>query len=337
MTDVENAFIKDVGVDVPLICGAMYPCSNPELIAAVSKAGGIGVIQPISMTYVHGQDLRKGIQKIRDQTERPIGFNAIVEQSSKTYLERMKRWVDIALEEGIRFFVTALGKPDWVVQKVHAVGGIVYHDVTERKWAKRAVDAGVDGLISVNSRAGGHAGPKTPEQLFEELHDLGVPLVCAGGIGDCASFVRALDIGYSAVQLGTRFIATPECLAHQDYKQAIVKADAEDIVLTNRISGVPVAVIRTPYIEKIGTDAGFVAKRMLRHPKFKHWVRTYYTLRSILQLKQASLKGGSYKDYWQAGKSVSEIDKVEPAAEIVERFDVAYREWTQTESEQPRA
>jgi len=77
------AFTEHAGVEVPLICGAMYPCSNPELIAAVSAAGGLGVIQPISMTYVHGHDLRDGSRLIRRSTERPIGFNAIVEKSSK--------------------------------------------------------------------------------------------------------------------------------------------------------------------------------------------------------------------------------------------------------------
>ena len=154
---METAFTKHVGIEVPLICGAMYPCSNPELIAAVSEAGGIGVIQPISMRFVHGHDLREGIRLMRRTTDKPLGFNAIVEKSSDVYLERMKRWVDIALEEGVRFFVTALGNPDWVVEKVHAVGGVVYHDVTERKWAEKALEHGVDGLICVNGRAGGHA------------------------------------------------------------------------------------------------------------------------------------------------------------------------------------
>ena len=103
----------------------MYPCSNPELIAAVSAAGGIGIIQPISMTFVHKRDLREGIRWIRAQTPKPIGFNAIVEKSSSVYEGRMRQWIDIALEEGVRFFITALGDPRWVVDQVHAAGGIV--------------------------------------------------------------------------------------------------------------------------------------------------------------------------------------------------------------------
>jgi nitronate monooxygenase len=318
-----NPFCRHTGAKVPLICGAMYPCSNPELIAAVSAAGGVGIVQPISMIYVHGRDLRDGLREIKRATSNPIGFNAIVEQSSKVYEDRMRKWVDIALDEGVRFFVTALGNPRWVVDAVHARGGVVYHDVTERKWAQKALDGGVDGLICVNRRAGGHAGQQDPRTLYESLADLGVPLVCAGGIGDERAFVDALNIGYAAVQLGTRFIATTECRAHADYKQAIVEAKAEDIVLTERISGVPVAVIATDYVKAIGTEAGPIARRLLRHPKAKHWMRTFYSLRSMWQLKNASLEGTNYKDYFQAGRSVDGIHAIEPAGEIVRRFAAA--------------
>src|SRR5688572_11609770 len=225
---IHTAFTRHVGIDVPLICGAMYPCSNPELIAAVSAAGGIGIIQPISMTFVHKHDLRDGIRWIRTQTDKPIGFNAIVEQSSSVYKERMRGWIDVALEEGVRFFITALGDPRWVVDRVHAAGGIVYHDVTERKWADKALSAGVDGLICVNRDAGGHAGTKSARELRDELASFGVPLICAGGIGDPAAFKEALELGFAGVQLGTRFIATRECAAHDDYKQAILRAEPDD-------------------------------------------------------------------------------------------------------------
>jgi len=317
---LQTPFTQQVEIEVPLICGAMYPCSNPELVAAASEAGGIGIIQPISLTYVHGHDFREGIRHIRSLTDKPVGFNAIVEKSSKTYEDRMRAWIEIALEENIRFFITALGKPDWVVEKVHAVGGVVYHDVTERKWADRAMESGVDGLICVNNRAGGHAGSLSPLDLVQELGDMGVPLICAGGVGAEDDFVRALDMGYAGVQMGTRFIATTECNAHDDYKQAIVRAKPEDIVLTDKISGVPVAVIKTPYIEKVGTRAGPLMRWMLRHPRFKHWARLWYTIKSIWQLKRASMQGMNYKDYFQAGKSVDGIKVEESAGSVIRRF-----------------
>ena len=320
MSDVVT---RQLGIEVPLICGAMYPCSNPELVAAVSEAGGMGVVQPLSLVYVHRHPFREGMRLIRRLTAKPVGMNVIVEQSSKVYLERMQRFVDEALEEGVRFFVTSLGNPRWVVEKARAAGGRVYHDVTERKWALKGLEAGVDGLIAVNDRAGGHAGPKSAEELYEELHDLGVPLICAGGIGDEAAFVRALSLGYDGVQMGTRFIATTECTAPAEYKQAILDADEEDIVLTERLTGVPVAVIRTPHIEKMGTKAGPIGRWMLRGRKTKHWMRMIYSVQSLWKLKKSVRGSFSYKDYLQAGKSVAGVHAVEPVAEIVGRFKEA--------------
>lgn len=322
--DLATPFTEQAGVSVPIICGAMYPCSNPELVAAVSAAGGLGIVQPVSMIYVHGHDFREGLRFIRRITDRPIGMNALIEQSSRIYRERMERWIDIALEEGVRFFITSLGNPRWVVERVGSVGGVVYHDATERKWAQKALDGGVHGLIAVNARAGGHAGPKSAEELLNELGDLGVPVICAGGVGNEDDFVRAIQLGYDGVQMGTRFIATTECHATDEYKEAIVRADADDIVLTERITGVPVAVIRTPHIERMGTKAGPIARWLLRNRRTKHWMRTFYTLRSFRQLKRASL-GESHDDYWQAGKSVAGIHSVEPAGEIVRRFAAALR------------
>jgi nitronate monooxygenase len=317
---LDTPLTRQLGIEVPLICGAMYPCSNPELVAAASEAGGIGVIQPLSMVYAHGHEFGAGMKLIRGLTKKPVGMNVIVERSSKVYEERMMRFVDQAIEAGVRFFVTSLGNPRWVVEKAHAAGGFVYHDATERKWAMKGLEAGVDGLIAVNNRAGGHAGPKSAEALIHELGDLGVPVVCAGGVGDEEGFVRALGMGYAGVQMGTRFIATTECTAHPDYKAAILKADADDIVLTERITGVPVSVIRTPYIEKAGTKAGPIARWMLRGRKTKHWMRTIYALQSVWKLKRSSARAFSYKDYLQAGKSVAGIERIEPVGEIVRRF-----------------
>jgi len=298
----------------------MYPCSNPELVAAVSDAGALGIVQPVSLTFVHGHDFREGLRLIRRLTLRPIGMNALIEQSSRMYHERMVKWVEIALEEGVRFFVTSLGNPKWVAERAHAAGGVVYHDVTERKWALKGRDSGVDGLIGVNNRAGGHAGPFSVERLLEDVGDLGLPVVCAGGIGDEQGFVQALRLGYAGAQLGTRFIATTECRASGAYKDAILRAREEDIVLTERITGVPVAVIRTPYIERMGLRAGPIARWMLRGRRTKHWMRTIYAIRSGFQLKRASLDETGTRDYWQAGKSVRSISAIEPAGDIVRRF-----------------
>nr|MBX2837128.1 nitronate monooxygenase [Gammaproteobacteria bacterium] len=312
--------LQDLNVDVPLICGAMYPCSNPELVAAVSEAGAMGVVQPMSLSFVHGYEFREGLRFIRSLTKKPIGLNLILETSSKTYRERTEQWASVAAEEGVKFFVTALGNPSWVVELAQQHGITVYHDVTNTQPAQKALDAGVDGFIAVNANAGGHAGTLSPEQLLEAIAPMGKPIVAAGGIGNANDFKNALTLGYAGTQLGTRFIATHECSAHQDYKAAIVAAQSEDIVLTERLTGVPVAIINTPYIQKIGTKAGPLARWMLKGRKTKHWMRTIYSLQSVWKLKKANLQGSAYQDYWQAGKSAGSVVAIESAADIVRQF-----------------
>ena len=321
----DTALTRHAHIRVPLICGPMYPCSNPELVAAVSAAGALGIVQPIALTYVHGYDFRDGLRTInRLSGGAPIGFNALIEASSKTYHNRMTKWVDIALEEGVRFFLTSLGNPKWVCDRVHAAGGVVYHDVTELKWAQKGRDGGVDGLVAVNREAGGHTGSRDPRALLDEVGVLGLPVVAAGGVGAPAQFKAHIEMGYAGVQLGTRFIATPECNSDDAYKYAIVEAHSRDIVLTERLTGVPVSVIRTPYVEKLGTKVGPMSRWLFKGRKTKHWIRTFYALRSLRQLKRSSVDGAT-QDYWQAGRSVDAIHDIKPAGDIVREFASALK------------
>lgn len=317
----ENRFLIDSGAKLPIVCGAMYPCSNWELVAAVSKTGALGIVQPLTLQFVHGLDLREALQRIqREAAGHPIGLNVIVEKSSSRYEARAREWVRIALECGIKFFVTALGNPRWVCEAAAERGGIVYHDVTERRFAEKALAEGARGLIAVNAEAGGHAGRLSPEALAKELLPLGVPVVCAGGVGDPARYRAMLALGYSAVQMGTRFIATHECSAHASYKQAILKAEAQDIVLTDRVTGVPLAVIATEHVRRIGTQTGPIAKFLLKHPRTKYAMRAWFAIRSLFSLRRSVKKGLSTKDFWQAGKSVQGIESVESVADVIARF-----------------
>lgn len=321
MANLKTRLTAHAGIEFPIIGGAMFPCSNPELVAAVSEAGAIGIVQPLSLTYVHGYEFRLGLRLIRSLTSKPFGLNATIERSSRRYEKRLREWVDIALQEGVRFFDTALGNPKWVVEMVKPYGGVVYHKVTERKWAIKAVEAGVDGLIAVNNRAGGHAGSQSAQRLLEELRTFDMPLICAGGIGTPTDFRNALESGYDGVLMATRFIASTECTAHEDYKKAIVSAGEKDIVLTSRVTGVPLSVIRTPYVDRIGYSVGAIARWMLKGRRTRRIMRLVYALRSMRQLKESSLQGRmSSRDYYQAGRSVEGIHSVEPCARIIREF-----------------
>ena len=316
-----NTFLKHTNAEYPIICGAMYPCSNPELVAAASEGGGIAIVQPVSLTFVHGYDLREGIKYIRSLTNKPIGFNALIEKGSKKYLDRMSDWIDIALEENIRFFVTSLGKPDWVCKRVHQVGGFVYHDVTSRHFAKKGIDSGVDGLICVNNRAGGHLGSHSMEDMYKELNDLGLPLICAGGIGSEIELSKALKIGFDGVQMGTRFVASTECNTLEDYKKAIVNASEEDIVSTTRLTGVPVSVIKSEGFRK---DNTWLFKKLLES-RFKHKARMILNLSSLFRSKYYLKKNNGKKSkkiqsLYSAGKSAHTIHKIESATSIMQHL-----------------
>lgn len=325
---MSQSFLSQTGVQVPLICGPMYPGSNPELVAAVSAAGGLGVMQPISMTHIYGHDFRKGIHLMKQMTDKPIGMNFTLLDGNKRYEKRLQEWMEISIEEGTQFFITSLGNPKWVCKKAHQHGILVYHDVTTGYFAQKAQDAGVDGLICVNNRAGGQTGAKSPQEMMDEMKDIQIPLVCAGGVGDEQGFIGALKMGYAAVQMGTRFLATKECQVQDDYKNAIVKSQEKDIVWTNKLAGTNSSVIRTPEIEKGGLMVNPLFGYLLKNPNAKKLMRTLLLLRSIQTHKNVVLKKG-YGEIWQAGKSVGQIAEVLPAGEVVKRFLKAYEDYSQ--------
>ncbi|MFO0093322.1 MAG: NAD(P)H-dependent flavin oxidoreductase, partial [Gemmatimonadaceae bacterium] len=167
-------------------------------------------------------------------------------------------------------------------------------------------------------------GSRDPGALLDEVADLGLPVVAAGGVGEASQFRALLAMGYAGVQLGTRFIATTECNADPAYKQAIVRATSRDVVLTERLTGVPVSVLRTPYVQRLGTTVGPLSRLLFRGRKTKHWIRTWYALRSLRQLKRSSVEGAN-QDYWQAGRSVDAVHDIRPAGDIVAEFEAALR------------
>ena len=184
----------------------------------------------------------------------------------------MVKWIDIALSTRVFGSSSRRSAIPRGCDRVHAAGGVVYHDVTERNGPRRRSPAASDGLIAVNNRAGGHAGGKSPANLFDELA-LRRAARFAGGVGTPRS---SPTIWRSATppQMGTRLSQSTECKASDAYKQAIADAGESDIVFTERLTGLPVAVINNDYIRGLGTKAGPFARWMLKGHKTKHWMRT---------------------------------------------------------------
>ena len=319
MKNTTQQFLKDTGATIPIVCGPMYPGSNPELIAAVSEAGGFGVVQPVALTSLYGHDFREGLQLIKKLTNKPFGVNfTIFGGANQKYHDQMKAWMDISIEEGIKYFLTSLGKPTEIVKIAHQNGIKVYHDVPNKKVALAMRDTGVDGINCINWRGGGQTGIQSAEKFIEDLHDIGIPLICAGGIGNADDFQKALNMGYAGVQLGTRFLATKECMVTEAYKQAIVDSTEEDIVWTNKIAGNNSSVIKTDDIMKGGLRTGPIISYMLKKKKLKKYARMYLMNKGLKKYNKAAFD--DTVQFWQAGKGVGNITSVESVADVLKSF-----------------
>ena len=319
MSQHVQQFLADTGAQTPVVCGPMYPGSNPELVAAVSENGGLGVVQPVALTSLYGHDFREGLRLIKQLTDKPFGVNfTIFGGANKKYHEQMKEWMQISIEEEVKFFLTSLGKPDSVVKVAKDHGVKVYHDVPNKKVALAMRDAGVDGLNCINWRGGGQTGVQAAEQFMEELHDIGVPLVCAGGVGNADDFKQMLDMGYAGVQLGTRFLATHECIITDSYKQAIVDSSEDDIVWTNKIAGNNSSVIKTDDIMRGGLRTGPVINYMLRNPSLKKYARMWLMSKGIRNYSKTAFNDDV--KFWQAGKGLGNIKSVESVADVMKEF-----------------
>lgn len=152
--------------------------------------------------------------------------------------------------------------------------------------------------------------------------NLNLPLLCAGGVGDEVVFKHMLDAGYAGVQIGTRFLATHECRVTDSYKQGIVKATAEDIVLTNKLAGTESSVIRTPMIEKGGLRVNALLSFLLRQPSTKGYARMFLLSRSVNSYKKATFDEDH--EVWQAGKGVSDVHSVESVQEVMQRLEKTF-------------
>ena len=319
MLSFTKKFLADTGAETPIVCGPMYPGSNPELIAAVSDCGGFGIVQPVSLTSLYGHDFREGLRLIKTLTDKPFGVNfTIFGGANKKYHEQMKEWMEISIEEGIKFFLTSLGKPDSVVKKAKDHGVKVYHDVPNKKVALAMKDSGVDGLNCINWRGGGQTGIQSAEQFMEELHDIGLPLICAGGIGNTEDYKQAIKMGYAGVQLGTRFLATTECKITDSYKQAIVDSSEDDIVWTNKIAGNNSSVIKTADIMRGGLRTGPIINYMLRKRRLKKYARMWLMSKGLRNYSKTAFDDNV--QFWQAGKGLGNINSVISVAEVIKEF-----------------
>jgi len=274
-----------MGVDYPIIGAPMFLVSYEELAVAVARAGGLGAIPLPNFRTV--DDLRGTLNKIREETDKPIGVNIHVSGKFE-----WKEQLALCLDHGVKFFIASLGDPRLILEDVHANGGKVFADVISVDQGLRARDRGVDGLIAVASGAGGHSGMTPTLILVPYLKSkVGLPVIAAGGISTGAQMVAAIGLGACAVIVGTRLIASTESRASAEYKQAVVAAGPGDIVCTDRVTGNP---------------ATWLAESIMDFDRMP------------------DLRSRKWREFWSAGLSVAQTEEIKPAGEIIRQMVTEY-------------
>jgi nitronate monooxygenase len=288
---------------LPVIAAPMFLVSGPDLVIAACRAGVIGAFPAPNCRTI--EDLDGWLARIAGAIgvdAAPFALNMVVHS---TY-PRLAAELELVKKHKPALVITALGSPRHVVETVHAYGGRVFADVISPKFAKKAIEAGVDGLILVAAGAGGHAGALAPFAFLPEVRKFWSGAVVIGGAVSNGRSVRAVEVlGADLAYVGTSFIAAAESTAPAAYKDMIIRNDAENIVLTNAVTGV---------------HGNFLAESL---------VAAGYDLKNLVP-KKMDLSAGAdtamkaWKHIWSAGQGVGSVAAIEPAAEIIARLRREY-------------
>lgn len=287
---------------LPIVAAPMFLCSGPELVVACCRAGVLGTFPALNQRTTEGfEDWLNTIEQQIGPADAPFGVNLIVHRSN----QRLDADLQVVVRHQVPVVITSLGAVPDVVAAVHSYGGVVFHDVTTRRHAEKAVEAGVDGLILVCAGAGGHAGTLSPFALLPEVRQFfDGTILLAGGLSHGEQVAAALAMGADAAYMGTRFLATQECLAAPAYKTMLTEARAADIFYTPGVSGVPGNYLRQSLIA-----AGLNPDAMAAKDK------------DALTLDADKR---AWKDIWSAGQGVGAITDVPSVSDLVERLDGEY-------------
>ena len=300
-------------IEHPVIMAPMFLVSN----VAMSIAGmqqGIATCIP-ALNYRSLEELREACKALKKAktSNGAFGFNLIVNKSNPKF----KGQLAVICEEGADFIITSLGSPESTIKAAHQVGIKVFCDVVDLKMAQKVEGLGGDAIIAVNNEAGGHRGDLEPEELIKLIDTAcAIPVISAGGVGCKADIDRMLTFGAIGVSVGSPFIATEEASVSQDYKQACVDYGAEDIIMTEKISGTPCTVIKTPYVEKIGTKQTTLERILNKNKNLKKWVKMIRFSMGMRAVEKAANQA-TYKTVWVAGPSIEYTKDILPVKAVI--------------------
>lgn len=310
LTDILN-------IEHPVIMAPMFLVSNAKMLIAAGNNGITGAVP--ALNYRTDEAFREAIQEIRSNTDGPFGVNLIVNKSNPKMPQQLKTCVEM----GVDYIITSLGSPKDVIAACRPKGIKVFCDVVDLKYAKKVEEMGADGIIAVNKEAGGHAGPTSRDELIPLLvANCSIPVISAGGVGNYDDLQRILDLGASGASVGSIFIASEESDVSEEYKQACVDYGKDDIVMSTKISGTPCTVIKTPYVEKIGTKQNWFERLLSKSKRLKKWVKMFTFLRGMKAIEKAAFSA-TYKTVWCAGPTIEYVHSIRPVREIVESITQA--------------
>jgi len=317
---IQNDFTEMVGIQFPIIVAPMFLVSNEAMMKASMRAGVIGAFP--TLNFREKGELERVLDNLNaykstEGAEGNYGVNLIVQKTNPLF----KKHLEICVEKKVPFYITSLGKPEEVIEKVHEYGAKVFCDVINLKHAEKCYELGCDGFIAVGQGAGGHAGPFPLQLLVPSLKKRfpDIPVVTAGGVATGEGIVSMLAVGASGVSVGTRFIASNEAAVNDAYKNAIVDSKMGDIVMTTKISGTPCTIINTPYAKKIGYNQNWFERLLSNNKRTKKYFKMLVQLRGMKRLEQ-SVKPATYKSLWCAGQSVELIEDITTCEEIIEKL-----------------
>lgn len=303
---MENPICKLFGIRYPIIQAGMIWASGWRLASAVSKSGGLGLIGAGSM---YPEVLREHIKKCKAATQKPFGVNVPL------LYPDIDKLMKIIVEEEVPIVFTAAGNPKLWTSYLKDNNCTVAHVVSSVKFALKAEECGVDAIVAEGFEAGGHNGREetTTMTLIPLIKkSITVPLIAAGGIGSGEAMLASMALGAQAVQVGSRFVATPEASSHPKFKEEIIKAEQGSTVLTLK-ELTPVRLIKNQFYEKI--------------------ISLYENGSSIEELRKALGRGRAKRGMFEGdlvegeleiGQVSAQIEKIIPASEIIEEFIIAY-------------
>lgn len=302
------------GLRIPVIGSPLFIISGPELVIAQCKAGIIGSFPALNARPAHvleewldriTTELAEHDARHPDRPSAPFAVNQIVHKSN----ERLDHDMALCVKYKIPLIITALGASTRLNDAVHSYGGIVFQDVIDQTFARKAIDKGADGLILVAAGAGGHAGEQSPFALMQETREwFDGPIALSGAIASGNAILAAQTLGADFAYIGSPFIATEEANAAEGYKNAIVEGNAADIVLSNLFTGVHGNYLR-PSILAQGMDPDNLPSSDPSKMNF------------------GSGAGGAVKawrDIWGAGQGIGAAKAIRPAADVIDRLEREY-------------